>query len=322
MSVDEINLSGLDLAPNAAERSSDGTPIHKTTIITVVALFVLAALGGGYFYYRSIYQPRVYVQTIVPLYESAGLLGSEAPGEPALQGPSGPLDYTGAAEAIAARARKLTAARAEIATLEPPNAKLAGFHAALLDVLDRAAAASAEAETHARFFEKLLKLKEELGAIHETVSTPEQQQSIRTVGGLSDAWVPHFTKAKTVGADAFNVKIRALGKDDTQIAGIVTLWDEIVADIDFFIELFGSLRPETRLENLQTVLTPAQNSRGEKSFGHFEELIRQIDALTAALSATVVLDLGVSLGEDDIELSEKAYQTYRALEDLKRRYLP
>ncbi len=319
MSVDEINVSDLNLSSSPSGGGGQQTRVHKTTIIIVVGLFVMAALGGGSFYYRGIYQPRVYVQTIVPLYENAGLLGSETGADAVTRGPSDPLDYIGAAEAIAARAQTLNAARAEIAKVEPPMRKLAFFHAELLEVFDLAVRANEEAEERAQFLAKLLALKEELGALREVVSEP--QQNIHTIGDLKEAWLPHLRAARTTGTEAFTDTIRTGGKDDAALVALSTSWDEVGPAIDFLVETLDAFRSTTRVEEFGTLLTPEQNTRGEKGFRHIEQLIELIDDLTTSRSAQSLLDSNTVSGEEQVALSEKAFATYRELEELKRHYL-
>lgn len=321
MSDADINLSGINLTSNANERGRADAGIHKTTIIIIVGIFVVAVLGGGYFYYRNVYQPKIYTRALVPLYESAGLLGGETALSGATpRGPINPLDYAGAAEHIATRAKKLHTARTEIATVKPPNAALAEFHASLLEVFDLAVRASKEAEERAQFFAKLLVLKEEMNSLRTIVSTP--QANIHIVGDLKEAWLPHLRAARTTGTDAFSKKIRAWGTSDAAIATIITLWDETAPDIDFLIETLGTFQNSVRVEEFGTLLTPEQSTRGEKGFRRIEQLIEIIGNLTTAQSAQTLLDISTVSGETQAAFSEKVYQTYREFEELKRRYLP
>jgi hypothetical protein len=321
MSADEINLSGLALAPQGAKQGGGSSRVSKTTILIIAAVFVLAALGGGYYYYRSIYQPRVYVRAIAPLYESAGLLGSETATRAAPKGPADPLDYAGAAEAIAARARSMSAARAEIVAVKPPNANLADFHRGLIEVIDLTLAASAEAEEHARFLAALLLLKQEFAALKEFVQSPESRLNVRTVGDLKNAWLPHFNEAKSIGTEAFSEKARSWGTSDASFAELTALWDKVTTDIDFFVSMLGSMSASVRLEDFGSRLTKKQNERGEEGFRNFEKIIEDIDGFTRARSATAIMDIGASPGRTGIVLSEKAFATLQALEELKRRHL-
>ncbi len=318
MSADEINLSGIKLVPNAAETAAGGR-VRKTTILIVVALFVLAALGGGYFYYRNVYQPKVYTRSLLPIYNRSGLIGSENASTPVTQVQNA-LNYTGAADSLAARAATMKSARTAIVALVPPR-KLEALQTDLLEVIDLAVSASAEAEERARFFVELLTLKAEIGALHDIIESQEQRQTIRTVGNLRDAWMPHLRAAKSVGADAFSEKVSAWGKSDAQLGEVVTLWESVAPDLDFFIELLNAAKAATPLERFTATLTPAQNARGEKGFKNFEKFIELVDTLTTARSASALLDISSIGGASAIDLTEKAYALYREVEELKRRHI-
>lgn len=284
--------------------------MYKTALI--IALFIVVfGIGGGSYYYFTIYGPRVYAASTLLLYAKLETVGLQ----PDASSLKDAADYAGALKGLGERMALLELMQRELARQAVPK-RMANFHEAFADYVDFARSQHA----HAAFFAAFLKTGGELRKALEQAYSPNssERNKIRTIGDARQWWDERIPRAQELADDFFREEITDLA--NPSFAELRALWEEGSPAFDILLARIRSANPRLSIMQFGNILTPADMKQLEGPSKKIEEFLKKLIILLEQYNAYDVFAFRYSPDISQAESSNRALRFYQIMKELREIY--